>query len=347
MHDDVENHIEPGSTSLGVRYWLSIVMIAACIVVVDLSTVAANYADYDTYVFYLDKLVHFPPDDWYIFEPFSNLYLLILYWVTRSVDLTIVVAHYILGAICLIFLIKSFPAKSSSWQALLFIFALLGPLLAFVTLRATPAYFLVAVGVRYALRREIKAWFYLVLAVLFHASVLLAVIPYMLLYFRSNVPKFLKTNHPVRLFVGGLALTGLVSGFVPQLSNGVVSLIESIPIFSKYIAYTSEGAAADTVTSANHYIFLAFIISLTLAFLIFSSKQTRQLNGYVLVSFVIYLGLFFIVSPVAAFRQTPFWLIPVIAYLPWRRMGVVGPISPVFVTFCVALFYFQFDQVYT
>lgn len=327
-------------------YWFSLVGIALCILVIDLNTHANDYADLDTYLVYLSQLVHFPPDNWYYFEALSNFYLLFIHWLTDSVDQAVVVAHYLLGVMFVGFLAYASPPGRSSWPSLVFMFALLGSLLAFVTLRATPAYFLVAIGVRYALDRDRKTWACLVIATLFHASALLAAAPLAFLYFRDSLPSLLRAERPIRLFVIAVALFAVIGILGSQISKVAVSLIESIPILSKYVTYTDQNSSPNQATSLNHYLFFAFVSVFAFFFFVFSNEKNRRLNEYVLISFVLYAVLFAGISPVAAVRQAPFWLMPMIGLYPWRRVGVTEATAPLFVLACAGLFYFQFEQVY-
>jgi hypothetical protein len=237
----------------------------------------------------------------------------------------------------------AFPARRSPWPTLLFMFAILGPLLAFVTMRATPAYFLVAIAVRYAIDRRIIAWLFLLLAAMFHISALLAAVPLGLLYFERNLPGMLRSNRS-RKFYLFITLTIVAFGAIlPALSSSVTSVVKSIPVISKYDVYTDSIA---TETRIGHYIFLVFISILTVIFLMARNELSGKLSIYVMSSFALYVVMFFSASPVAAFRQTPFWIMPMIALLPWERIGLTKATAPLFVIACAVLFVFQFGQVY-
>ena len=326
-------------------YWASFGAIAVCIFFVNFFTRPYDYADYDTYVIYLDSLVHFPPENWFYFEPLSNFYLLAIHWLLNSVEPSIWLAHYLLGALFLVLLVKSSSPRDSAWQNLLFSFAVLGPLLAFVTLRATPAYFLTAVSVTHAARRDPRAWLYFVLAALFHASALLAAVPLALLYFEDRFAGLAKLTRSPRLLVLSIVALAVFGVLAAAFAGYAISVIQSVPVLSKYVAYTAD-SSSNTVSSINHYIFLLFVTILVITLFLVGNEKTVRINGYILVSFAIYIGLFFATSPVAAFRQTPFWLLPLIALFPWRRVGVVEATAPLFIILCSGLFYFQFMQVY-
>ena len=222
-------------------------------------------------------------------------------------------------------------------------FAVLGPLLAFVTMRATPAYFLVAIGVRHAIERRPSAWLLLVAASLFHISSLLAAVPISLLYFESNLPSVLRSDQSRKFYL--IAAVGVIAlgGIIPQVSGSVTSLIQSIPAISKYDAYTESSSSP---TQIGHYVFLVFIAILTFGFFALRTEKSGQLSVYVLASFALYVLLFFSSSPVAAFRQAPFWLMPMILTLPWEKLGLNRVTAPAFILVCSGLFAFQFYQIY-
>jgi hypothetical protein len=324
-------------------YWIWYGLIVAITFGITIFTDPTRYADLYAYVYYLDSLVHFPPSSWIYFEVFSNLYLLFCHWLTGLVMSAIILAHYGLSIIFIALMPTAFPPRRSPWTSLLFMFAVLGPLLAFVTMRATPAYFLVAIGVRHAIERRPSAWLFLVAASLFHISSLLAAIPMILLYFEKNLPSVLRSGQSRKFYL--IAALGVIAlgGVLPQVSGSVTSLIQSIPAISKYDVYTDSSS---TPTQIGHYVFLLFITMLTFAFFSLRTERSSRLNIYVLASFALYILLFFSSSPVAAFRQAPFWLMPMILTLPWEKLGLNRITTPAFVLACSGLFVFQFYQIY-
>lgn len=330
-------------TSGKTQYFIVYTAIVIVTIGINIFAQPARFADLDTYVYYLDGLVHFPSKSWMYFEVFSNLYLLISYWFTQSVLSAIIFAHYILNIIFLVLLLTAFPPRRSSWPALLLMFAILGPLLTFVTMRATPAYFLIAIGVRYAIDRRASAWVFLGAAAMFHISSLLAALPMALLYFENNLPRIMRSDRSRKFYlfatVGILALGAII----PQASSGATALIQSIPVISKYDAYTAEVL---TQTSIGHYLFLGFLAGFVMAFMAVSDAISSRLKIYIIASFGLYVIMFFSASPVAAFRQAPFWLMPMIAILPWEKLGLNKLTVPLFIGACVGLFVFQFQQVY-
>jgi hypothetical protein len=338
--------IDPAEIHLAGRhatYWVTFGLIVFVILGINLFTDPTNYADFDTYVYYLDALVHFPEKSWMYFEVFSNIFLLSMHWITQSVLSGIILAHYALGAIFIFALARTFPAHRSTWPALLLVFAILGPLLAFVTMRATPAYFLVTAAVHDAIERRPRAWLFMLVAWLFHFSALLA-LPFMaLLYFERHLPRVLRSDMPRKFYLFLMVSILALGVLLPELPGSLTSLIKSTPLISKYFAYTDIG---DTEVRIGHYVFMGFVFFLTAAFLTVQDSHSKRLNLYVVTSLMLYVVTFFSASPVAASRQAPFWIMPMIAVLPWQRLGVRAGTAPLFILVCVGVFYFQFQQAY-
>jgi hypothetical protein len=264
--------------------------IALAIIGFGVFTQAEYYADFDTYVYYLDGLVNFPSPSWMYFEPLSNIYLLSAYWLTKSVLPAVIVAHYILGIIFLLAIVRVFPPAYSSWQTLLFTFAILGPLLAFVTLRATPAYFLVALAVSQALERRPTAWLYLLAASLFHISSLLAAAPMALLYFERNLPRFLRSKRSRWVYAFLAVVIIATATFLPNITSTILDVVGMFPAISKYDVYANTQT---TETSTSHYLFLAFMLTFAVVYIIFQESDDVRINVYIISSLIIYILMFF------------------------------------------------------
>lgn len=334
----------PAQSNSITSYWMAYSIIAVLIVLISIFTDPTRYADFDTYVYYLDTLVYYPPSSWLYFEVFSNLNLLAAHWVTQSVLSGIVFSHYMLGIIFMLAVLIAYPPRRTTWPALLFTFAVLGPLLAFVTLRATPAYFLIAISVRYAIERRMIAWLCLAVAASFHVSALLAGPALALLYFERNLPAFLRSNQSPRYYLRiALGIVGICA-ILPQISESLTAFLNAIPVLSKYEVYTDVGETA--ATRVGHYLFLIFITTFTVSYFFFQNESSSKINMYVLASFSMYIFLFFLTSPVVAFRQSPFWIMPVISVLPWERIGLGRSTAPFFILACAGLGAFQFSQIY-
>lgn len=330
-----------------IAYWITAFLIAVIIAFVDVTTNPINYVDINTYLLYLSQLLYAPAGELYVFETLANAFLLGNYWLFGTVDAAVIAAHYELGLIFLSLILFAVPPRETSWQSLVFIFALIGPLMAFVTLRATPAYCFAAIAVRYAMQRDHRTWTYLIIALFFHASAGLAVAPVVLLFYRSALPRAVRNAKPSSLIIVGAILASVALFSASSFGSYVSNLLVTIPNLAKYLAYLNVDDSAPTrETSAGHYLYLLFIVAFLLIYIARSRRDMQDFNIFILSSFFVYVLLFVAISPVAAFRQSPFWLIPVIARYPWQRAGVAGPANILFVAFSIGLFYFQFIQVY-
>lgn len=326
-------------------YYAALCLIAVTIVVTAVFTKTSRFADYDTYTFYIDNLVHFPSWDWLKLEPLSNIYLWICYWLSLDVLSTNDLAHTILLISFPLLLWVSFRPAATPWPALLAILGLFGPLLAFVTLRATPAYLIATWAVYEASAQRRRAFLLIVFALGFHFSAIMAIPPLLMLYFRDRLPKWARFERPGMLLLLGATTIAAVFTFANTLAGAALSYLENIPFLSKYVVY-SASYNEKLQTSLNHYIFLGISSTFLIAYLLMAKEEARRLNIYIVSSYLVYVGLFLAASPVAAFRQTPFWILPMIGTFPWHRLAIKGPVALLFLLACEAMFIVQVDSVY-
>ena len=85
MIDETIKPVVPAKSEGHLSYRVVYGAIVLIIFGIDIFTEPTRYADLDTYVYYLDALVHYPPDSWIYFEVLSNVYLLVSYWLMQSV----------------------------------------------------------------------------------------------------------------------------------------------------------------------------------------------------------------------------------------------------------------------
>ena len=229
-------------------------------------------------------------------------------------------------------------------------FAIFGPQLAFVTLRATAAYFFVASGALLVLRNQIRGLWAGLIALLFHVSAALALSPIAGFLLARRLRQLQWLQRPavlLRVVLVGAVIVAVAGSSIIDLTK---SLFLAIPYLSKYMSFVQDdGSGGDNGGLARfavaHFIFLAALTGFVLAFLTVADRRTRAASVYVLISYAIYLFIFFGFSPIAAFRQTPFWMLPAVAIFPWRRVGWSGLASPVFCLAVSGVFAFQFTRV--
>lgn len=326
-----------------------LVMFAVVVTIAAIDTVIPpdRFADFYSYIDYLGDIVTFPDLASLLLEPFSKLELLFLYRLTGSVDLAVVIAHYLLGAVYILllsFLVRAqlTQGRRVGWQAVLIIFCLVGPLLAFVTIRATPAYLLASTAVLRTGRSRSNIGLF-VLGSLVHLSALFAAAALggAYLYTRFFGTKSRRWPLLILAFVGAVALVK----FGQTVSDLATTATSSIPILARYAAYTYESSSQLEI-GANHYIYMTFMVLCVAGYSLYNSEATIRLTPYIISSFVIYVALFFFLSPVAAFRQTPFWLIPMMITFPWENISLKGASAPFILIFSVGIFIFQMQSVY-
>lgn len=328
---------------------VSLFIVIVAIVTVNALIAPSRFADYDNYLVYIDSIWYFPSATPIYMEPLSRGYLYLARSFSPTTDFALDLAHYTLGAVYLIGLYALLRERPNGWQALLVVFAITAPLLALVTVRATPAYLLVALAVMTAADRPARSSVYMVLALCFHVSAGLALAPWALLLIRDKLPAALRAERTAPLIVLALLVALLFTYFGQSLISALVSLIEGLPVLNKYMTYAQAyGPQTGPIreTSVSHYIFLLFTIIYTAIYLLFADEDAKKINLYVVASFAIYITLFLGLSPVAAFRQACFWQLPMTVMLPWKRLGVTSHFAPIMMFAALSFFLFQLSEVY-
>ena len=308
-----------------------------------------NFADHYSYLFYVDRLYFVEGFDSLLLEPFSKGMLLVLRLLTGNTDSAVNGAHYVISAIYLIGTLAIFPPREANWRGMLVAFAIFGPQLAFVTLRATGAYFFVAAGTLWVLRNQVKGLWLGGVAVLFHVSAALAVPPIAVLLMARRSRRLAWLQRPAMLIRIILLFFVLLAFGGSSIIAAAKTLFQAVPYLSKYISFLQEDGAGRTAGLSQfagaHFVFLAALSAFVIAFLAIPDRRTRAASVFVLVSYGIYLFIFFGFSPIAAFRQTPFWMLPAVAIFPWQRIGWRGLATPVFCGAMAGIFVFQFSRV--
>lgn len=260
---------------------------------------------------------------------------------------TVGIAHYLISATYLLGGLTLFPPSKGNWRGLIMAFALYGSQLAFVTIRATPAYMIASIAVIHAAKGNNRAFLLVGLAILFHISSVLALLPVAALLFKSRLHALSFLQNP-RVLFSLLALAGLVFVLAGSTITAVVGAVfSSIPFLGKYLVFSG---GLDTTTGGSefavgHFVLLGAISVFTAAFLTLQDKGTRSAGIFVIVSFIFYVLTFFAFSPIAAFRQTPFWMLPAFSLFPWQKVGWRGFGHALFLGLAAGMFAFQFSRV--
>lgn len=231
-------------------------------------------------------------------------------------------------------------------------FALYGPQLAFVTIRATPAYIFAAIAVFEAVRGRYRCFAWLAGATLFHVSSLLALIPITAVIFRSHFQAVQKLQNPKTLLTI-LFLLGTIIGLAgPTIFSAAQSVLNNIPFLTKYTVFLigladDGGISVIQSFSFGHFVFLFGISLIFFLFIVISDPIARNSAIFVIVGYVFYVFMFFVFSPIAAFRQTPFWLLPAFSIMPWHKLGWKGAGQIPFLVASLVIFVFQFGRILT
>lgn len=324
-------------------------IVVTVIVAVNTIIAPSQFFDYDTYLFYIDSIWYFPSATPIYMEPLSRTYLYAIRGISSTTNIALDLSHYILGLIYIIGVYALLHRRREGWQAMLVVFAITGPLLAMVTIRATPAYLFVAMAVLTAADRPVRSILYMILAACFHVSTALAIGPWALLLIRDKLPVTLRAERAAPLAIIGVILALLFVSLGQVFISTLLSLVEGIPVLNKYMAYSQDfgpPTGQPRETSISHYIFFAFTMVYASVYLLVADNDAKRVNLYVVASLLIYVIMFFGLSPVAALRQACFWQLPMTILLPWRRLGVVPATAPIVMAGTLAFFFFQLNQVY-
>lgn len=300
---------------------ITLLFISIVIVFVNSLIEAGRFADYFSYVELVDQYFFFPGENWFLFEPASTLLFISLRYITGSATFSVDIAHYLLGLFYIFFMLKIVTEYKASWQSLLLCFCIFGPLLAFVTIRATPAYLFVALAFFETLRSKYKALLYVGLGALFHMSAMLALIP-ILLGLLQNRSRGFSWIYSAGLgtfitLVGTLTLITLAQTY---FSDTIFDLISNIPLLSRYLVYVSSSSsnsvsATSIGPSIFHFLYLICCSLFLLLFLTNKSEICRKSRLFIFSSYIFFVVMQF--SPVSAFRQSIFWMVPAIFVFPW------------------------------
>lgn len=316
--------------------------IASCILVIDILVPPHRFADYYQYLLITDGLWYFDTANWLGFEAGSNLLFVSLRLLMGNTERAIDVAHYLLGGMFAVFAFRFAARKEVSWQGLLTMFSLYGSLLAFVTIRATPAYLLVAVGALEASKGRWSAILLGLAATMFHVSAVLALAPLLVALAQNRLSSLAWVGRSTRSLAVALGLTVILFvAFRATLIAALASAVAAVPFLGKYVVYT---AALDPLNnngpsagpSILHLIYFIVLSVFTAVMLLMPEDRCRRFRGYLIGSYGVYLFLQF--SPVTAYRESQFWMVPAVLIFPWARFVKPGLLSILFIIFSVSFF---------
>jgi len=324
-----------------VRKYPTAMFIAACVVVVNLLYAPMRFADYDQYLVLTDGLYYFANRKWLDLEIGSNLLFLGLRILTGNTIRAVNLAHYLLGAAYIYFTFRLAHRGDVKWRGLMITFVLYGSLLAFVTIRATPAYMLVTLGVLDVIRGRKRGIVLTLAASLFHVSAVLALPPILLGYLQTRWKALYWIERSTRaVAAAAVLLIVLFAGLRTLFASALASVVSLVPFLNKYDVYTAgldpNNAAQGGGSSIVHLIYAVVMSAFMLTFVLMPDERCRKMRLYVIASYVIFLLLEF--APVTAFRQSQFWAIPAMLVFPWHRFIPSGFRAAAFAGACAVMF---------
>lgn len=329
---------------------ITLAMVSSVVVLINILVKPSRFADYDSYLQFTDFLYYFSNFSWLYFEPISSSMLFYLRVITDNTEKAVDISHYVLSAMFISLNYLILTKRQVYWQGYVVFVAFYGALLAFVTFRATPAYLLVTIALLYALEGRKLSFFYIIFAILFHISSLLAVPIFISIFFQSKFD-FMK-NFNMKYLV---LIIGLISTSSLFISNSfsliVVDLLEQIPFFSKYLAYTSNVNLITGATIGNkedgffHTIYAIVISIFSSAMLLSKNKNCVRFRTAVLIGYLTFAFMQF--SPVTAYRQSIFWMAPSLLIYNWQKLYIGRYGALPFLALSIALAAYQFQNIYS
>ncbi|MFN4357529.1 hypothetical protein [Sphingopyxis alaskensis] len=330
---------------------LCVIFLFLAIIYIRYNYDSSEIADYDAYAYFTDVYWSGFDRTWIISEPFGWGALLALRALTGSTHGAIVVAHWLLGIFtCGAILAVAFRYRLK-WQGVMLSIAMFGPLLSMVTIRATPAYLLCVAATLVVSNRRFLGVGMVAIAALFHNTALLALGPILIIIAQQVFPKISSPFQNKILIVVLSSMIGtLFLLFRQDLFGLLQDAISSAPGFmQKYVVYFTSGGLESAINASreNVSIFhILFIVGATLIFILYimlSEEEQKPYRVFAVASFAIFIMLS--TNPVISYRQSIFWLIPILLTFPWERLRP-GPLASIgVIAFSLVVFPLNVDGV--
>ena len=307
----------------------AVLVMLLCVVttlLVRLWTTPGQFADNEVYVDIAGDLRTAQFADLFPLEPLSRGWLALLSASITNPVAAIDLASWINSGIFVLLLGFLALNRSVNWRGLVLVWGLYGALLAFVTLRATPAYLLVVWAVLTMQQAPRRAIALTVLASGFHISAVMVLPPMLLQLMLNRLPPAAYERWSMRIG-GALIAAGCATYVALNLSGEVAAnLMTSVfgihEDFAKFFVYAE---AIGSEQSLFHRAYFAGLVLLLLVALGLGGRDSRRSLPYACLSLVIMAMTS--PSPVVAFRQSLFWAAPLLLTMPWKTI-VPGPLSP-------------------
>lgn len=345
QHQTLHSHTASPFNSLAL--YTIFYIVGFLLLYINISVPQVDFADNESYLLYLDSLYYFGNWTWWDFEPATRALILSVRFFSGSTSDSVQI-YRLLNTLLFLVSIYYFYRRGS-WQSLAIAVALYGPLLALITLRATPAYFFATLGTLAALEGKWKSVIFVLIGFLFHVSALLSlpVVCVVLMLKRYGV-KTISSRH---IFVA----LSVFSFFIVLASSGAsVRLLAIVNFFvglEKYTAYLSAAELSGYTDfrsniKVGHYVFVGAIVGLGFLLIKKSAEDEGILKLFIAFSTVIYLAMFFIASPVVSFRYSPLFILPALSSVSVTFPGPLEILkSFVLAVGCILIFWVGLQQV--
>jgi hypothetical protein len=279
-------------------------------------------------------------------DPASNFVFYLIGLFTSDRELAVLILY---GYILFLFFLASWyliTVHRINWLNYWIFFTLFGPLLALITIRATPAYLAIFLSF-FALQRGrvVVALVFSLLGAAFHFSGLLLV-PVVIAAAVLG-PRLEQSAGSRRVF--WLVFTGMWSVGAVMAFFGVGSALAGFELGELLVRYSSYLSETESGAGVFHRIY--FLAALALSFLSLYLADDVNWRARLFIGFAAIQYSLIAWSPVFAFRQSIFWVAPAILIFPfeavlrWRSLRVLVAFLFLFVLFYSAIGIFEDDFV--
>lgn len=297
------------------NYWF-MYFLGSVLLIVRLLFPPELFADFDNYVGIATQLRYHDGIQSFILEPASKLPIYLMGMLMPSFE-AITVLSYINTFVFTVCFFVLVGRKKRDTLGLVLLAGLYVPVMAFVVLRAMPAYLIAAYAVeRFWDKGELRPSLWLcMIAAAFHFSAVLVVPPLVVAQYyarRKPRPDGLRAAHPLRdAFLLGIASLGLAFVFPSLFGTLLSNIIPADSIFGKYAEYLAAGNAVGLA----HRIYYCGVLGLSLMFYYRAGSARQRL--FVAASLLLFSLLS--LSPVVAYRYSLYFTIAILLNLPQAR----------------------------
>lgn len=295
------------TTSLNSKVFWFLFLVVTVLTGIRTTLAPQSFADFASYVELVGQLKSSDTLEVFALEPLSKL------WLYSTASLVaehgaVTIVSYLNTLIFAVLFCRLVIRKERNVTALILLVGLYVPLMAFVALRAMPAYLIVALAVEKIWEKNTKAGVGLcLLASMFHFSALLILVPLLLSGLRKHknasddISPQRRAFLALLVFLASAIITFGVPKFFGNFSDGLIS---SESMLSRYSAYLM----AENAGSSSHLVYFYFVSAIVGIFM-FQAKNSQE-RIFAASSMLLFSVLS--ISPVAAYRYSLYFVIPIL-----------------------------------